>query len=110
MPKRRTSRHEVPLGELRELGVMYPGDLHELATFVLKAYAARDREHNESNPPSVVYSRPTLYGLTQTYASVTRTSKTRAERIVVEAGFDLGANVGPDPPPGTSDALRRKAR
>ena len=110
MPKRRASRHEVPLGELRELGVMYPGDLHELATFVLKAYAARDREHNESNPPSVVYSRPTLYGLTQTYASVTNTWRERVERIVAEAGFDLGAVVVPDPAPGKSDTLRRKAR
>ncbi|OHB82193.1 MAG: hypothetical protein A2W31_16145 [Planctomycetes bacterium RBG_16_64_10] len=89
-------RH-ISLAAIRDVAVLFPGDLHELATFLLKARDARDREANAQNPRTIQKSRPTLHGLAAHYSQVTDISRDHVERMLVEAGFDLGAVVEFDP-------------
>jgi len=88
---------EVFLRSLRDVAVLFPSDLHDLAAFVLKARDARDGEANAQNPRTVQRSRPTMHGLAAHYTQLTGISRDRIERILVEAGFDLGAVVEFDP-------------
>jgi len=39
-------RREIPLSAIRDVAVFFPGDLHDLGVFLLKAWDARDREAN----------------------------------------------------------------
>jgi len=84
---------QISLRALRGVAVVYPGDVHELATFVLKTRVVRDREANAQNPMTVRKSRPTLRGLACHYAQVTDIHRVDVERTLVEAGLDLGAVV-----------------
>jgi hypothetical protein len=84
---------QISLTSLRDVAVLYPGDVHELARFVLKAGVARDREANARNPSTVQSSRPTLHGLARQYSQVTDIKQIEVERALVEAGLDLGAVV-----------------
>ena len=85
---------ELPLSALRDVAVLFPGDLHELGLFLCKAFDARDREANARNAGvRVGPSRPMLHGLAVHYAHVTNIELRRVEGMLVEAGFDLGALV-----------------
>jgi hypothetical protein len=86
-------KRSILLSALREVAVLFPGDLYELADFVLKAREVRDREANANNPRTIQKSRPTLHGLAGLYGHVTDVSQERIERLLVEAGLDLGAVV-----------------
>jgi hypothetical protein len=79
------------------VAVLFPGDVHELATFVLKACDARDRAANSNNHLVAQKSRPTLHGLAGHYAQVTGLSRDRVERTLTDAGLNLGMVVGFDP-------------
>lgn len=85
---------EIPLSALRDVAVLFPGDLHELGLFLCKAFDARDRETNDRNAGvRVGPSRPTLHGLAAHYAHATNIELRRVEGMLVEAGFRLGAIV-----------------
>ena len=85
---------EIPLSALRDMAVLFPGDLHELGVFLLKAYDGRDREANAKNSGVTVGpSRPTLHGLAAHYAHVTNIDLRRIEGVMVKAGFNLGSIV-----------------
>lgn len=87
-------RRMLPLSALRDVAVLFPGDLHELGLFLCKAFDARDREANARNTGVLIGpSRPTLHGLAAHYAHVTDIELRRVEGTLVEAGFDLGAIV-----------------
>jgi hypothetical protein len=90
-------RRKISLSALRDIAILFPGDLRELGVFLLKAYDARDREANASNPRTIQKSRPTLHGLAGLYARVTEVSQERIEKLLVEAGLNLGAVVEFDP-------------
>jgi hypothetical protein len=88
----------MPLSALRDVAVLFPGDLHELAVFLRKAYDARDREANAQNPRvRIGPSRPTLHGLAAHYAHVTGIALRRVEGELAKAGFALGAIVDFNP-------------
>lgn len=85
---------EIPLSALRDIAVLFPGDLHELGLFLCQAFDARNRETNARNARvRVGPSRPTLHGLAAHYAYLTNIELRRVERMLVQAGFDLGAVV-----------------
>ena len=88
---------EIPLVVLRDVAVLFPGDFHQLAVFVLKGRHARDRAANARNPRTVQKTRLTLHGLAGCYARATDISQTCVEQILIEAGLDLGALVEFDP-------------
>ena len=91
-------KRKIPISALRDVAVLFPGDLHELGLFLGKVYAARDREANARNTGVTTGpSRPTLHGLAAHYARVTDIDLRRIEGLLVKAGFDLGALVEFDP-------------
>jgi hypothetical protein len=93
---------QLSLSALREVAILFPGDLHELGAFLLKAYDARDREANARNSGVIIGpSRPTLHGLAAHYAHVTNIDLQHVEGRLVEAGFDLGAIIEYDSPKGS---------
>ncbi len=87
----------IPLSAIRELAVLFPGDLHELATFLLKACDALDREAYAKNPGTIQRSRPTLHGLATYYACVTGVRVRRVEEVLAKAGFARGGILEFDP-------------
>jgi len=88
----------IPLSAIKDLAVLFPGDLHDLAVFLLKAYDARDREANAQNPRVLIGpTRPTLHGLAAQYARVTDIPLSRVEEELAKAGFALGGIVDFDP-------------
>jgi hypothetical protein len=91
-------KRQLSLHALRDVAVLFPGDVHELAVFLLKARAARDREANAQDPRTIRKSQPTLHGVAGRYAQVTDVSQERIEKLLVEAGLDLGAIVEFDSP------------
>lgn len=87
-------KRSVPLSALRDVAVLFRGDLYELGLFLCKAFDARDRETNARNAGvRVGPSRPTLHGLAAHYARVTNIELRRIEAVLVEAGLGLGAAV-----------------
>ncbi len=89
--------HTISLSALRAVAVLFPGDIYELAAFVLKAHDARDRAANSKNHLVVQKARPTLHGLAGHFAQVTGLSRDRVERTLTDAGLDLGMVVELDP-------------
>ena len=91
-------KRSVSLSALRDVAVLFPGDLYELGLFLCKAFDARDRETNARNTGVCVGpSRPTLHGLAADYARVTDIELRRIEAVLVEAGLGLAAVVDFDP-------------
>jgi hypothetical protein len=85
---------EIPLSSLRDVAVLFPGDLQALGVFLLNAYDARDREANARSTGVIIGpSRPTLHGLAAHYARLTDVDLRRVEGVMAKAGFDLGATV-----------------
>lgn len=60
MRKRRTT---VYLSQLKDLAVLFPGDLHRLAEFIIDCSEAMDKINIATNRSNVSASRPTLNGL-----------------------------------------------
>ncbi len=99
------TRRVLPLSALRDVAVLFPGDLQELGHFLLKAFDARDRETNARHAGvRVGSSRPTLHGLAAHYGRVTNIELRRVEGMLVEAGFDLGAIVEYDAADSTNES------
>ncbi len=88
----------IPLSALRDVAILFPGDLHELALFLLKVFDARDREANAQKPGVLIGPlRPTLHGLAAHYAQVTGIALHRVEGELAKAGFASGGIVDYDP-------------
>jgi hypothetical protein len=87
-------KRKMPISALGDVAVLFPRDLHKLVLFLGKVYAARDREANARNTGVTTGpSRPTLHGLAAHCARVTDIDLRRIERMLVKAGFDLGALI-----------------
>lgn len=84
---------KVYLSQLEEFAILWPGDVHALAEFILRSYDATDREVNASNQGSIQRSRPTLHGLAGDFAMLTKVPRSRVEKEFQALGFSLGATV-----------------
>lgn len=101
-------KREIPLSALRDVAVLFPGDLHELGLFLCKAFDARDGEANARNTGVCIGpSRPTLHGLAAHYARATNIELRRVEGTLVEAGFSLGAIVEYDAADSANESHRQ---
>lgn len=79
--------NRVGLSKLRRVAILFAGDFHELASFILQAYAAQDRATGAE-------SRPTVHGIASAYARlVIDLSLEAIEDTVKRHGIDLGAVV-----------------
>jgi len=99
MRKKRT----VHLSQLRDVSVLWPGDIRALAEFVLRSFDARDRRMAASDRGTIQRSRPTLHGLARHYASIAGIPASEIERAFEANGLYLGATVEFDPVPGETE-------
>src|SRR2546422_11345752 len=77
----------IGLSMLRPVAILYDGDFHELASFMLRGYAAQDRAAGGR-------SRPTVHGVANAYVCVfINVSLETVEDAVMRHGLDLGAVV-----------------
>jgi len=87
-------KRKIFLSALRDMAILFPGDLYELGLFLCKAYDGRDREANAQNSGVIVGpSRPTLHRIAAHYAHVTSIDLRRIEGVMVKAGLNLGPVV-----------------
>jgi hypothetical protein len=86
----------VYLSQIKDISILWPGDLHMFADFLLRAYDAKDLRSNKQNKSRVVKSRPTLKGLANRYSIVTHVLQIEIESKIMQYGLSLGATVEHD--------------
>ena len=86
-------RNVVYLSQLKDIAILWRGDLYALSLFILRSLDATDREINAKNKGSIQKSRPTLHGLAGDFAMLTKVPGFIVEKKIKSLGFDLGATV-----------------
>lgn len=76
----------VALADLKDVRILYKGDLHALARFLIRAYDAMDAGTNTT-------TRPTLRGLASKYSSLIDLPLRTVESAIRASGLRLGAVV-----------------
>jgi hypothetical protein len=92
-------KKRVYLSQLKEVSILWAGDIYMLAEFILRSHAATDRQRNAQNENTRVTSFPTLHGIALKFAILTGTPALRVEKEFTARGFNLGATVEFDPTP-----------
>ncbi len=87
----------VYLYQLKRIAILWPGDLHLFAEFMLRSYAAKDLIDNKKNKALAIKSRPTLRLLASHYSTLLNMSHIEIERKVLKDGFGIGSTVEFDP-------------
>lgn len=77
---------KIGVGLLRNIGVLYEGDIYELAYFLLKVHDAKDKGTNSK-------SRHTVNGLVRGYAMITGVDFNRVMTVIAQYGLPLGATI-----------------
>lgn len=80
---------KINVSELKDIAILYKGDIYELACLILKLYDAKDAGTN-------VQSRHTVVGLAAEYAMLLRWSRERVLAILASHNLPLEATVEPD--------------
>jgi len=99
---------KVYLSQLKQVQILWPGDIYALAEFILCCREATDKIANARNTGSVQTSRPTINGLAGYFANVTNIPTSQIKQQLKSYGFNLGANVDFDPAPNTSTDQHEK--
>ena len=73
---------KISVSELKDIEILYKGDIYELACLILKLYDAKDAGTNAR-------SRHTVYGLTGEYAMLLRWSRERVWLLAILAPHNL---------------------
>jgi len=80
---------KISVEALKGIGVLYEGDIYDLACLLLKLNDAQDKGTNHR-------SRHTVYGVASDYSMLTRESRDKIMRILERHGLPLGATVEHD--------------
>ena len=80
---------KIGVGELKDIEILYKGDIYELACLILKLYDAKDAGTNTQ-------SRHTVYGLASDYAMLLRWSRERVLASLAPHKLPLEATVEHD--------------
>ncbi len=87
----------VYLSQLESISILWPGDVHIFAEFLLRSYRAVDRERKEESGRALALTLPTISGIASSFANVTRISASRVRDHFVDCGVELSATVSFDP-------------
>ena len=87
----------VYLSQLKNVEILWPGDIHALAEFILRSNDVTDKVVNAQNPGTIIKSRPTLHGLAKSFGYIAKASKSDVEEKLKAAGLNLNAMVEYDP-------------
>ena len=77
---------KISVSELKDIEILYKGDIYELACLILKLYDAKDAGTN-------VRSRHTVYGLAAEYAMLLRWNRDQVLAILAPHNLPLEATV-----------------
>ncbi len=77
---------KIGVGSLRNIGVLYEGDIYELAYFLLKVNDAKDKGTNSK-------SRHTVNGLVRGHAMITGVDFNHVMTVIAQHGLPLGAAI-----------------
>ena len=77
---------KISVSELKDIKILYKGDIYELACLILKLYDAKDAGTNAR-------SRHTVYGLAAEYAMLLRWNRDQVLAILAPHNLPLGATV-----------------
>ena len=77
---------KISVSELKDIKILYKGDIYELACLILKLYDARDAGTNTQ-------SRHTVYGLAGEYAMLLRWNRDQVLAILARHHLPLEATV-----------------
>ncbi len=89
----------IYLSQLATIEILWHGDIHLLAEFLLHACDAKDQAVNSRGGASRQKSRPTLYGLASHFARLTDAPDAQIKQILQSHGLNLGATIEFDAPP-----------
>ena len=77
----------IYLKELLPVSVLFEGDFHELASFILRGFAAQAKD-------TITRARPTIHGVARAYARLfIDIDPDKIEAKLRKLGYDLGATV-----------------
>ena len=82
-------QERIGVGALRDIEVLYKGDIYDLACLLLKVHDAKDRGTN-------CRSRHTVHGLATTYSMIADIERNGILEILERCGLPLGAAVEHD--------------
>jgi hypothetical protein len=82
-------RKKIGVSALKEIAILYEGDIYDLASFLLKVNDAKDKITGGR-------SRRTVYGLSGDYSILTRLSREQILEIFEQHNLPLGATVEHD--------------
>ena len=77
---------KIGVSLLRNICVLYDGDIYELVCLLLKVHDAKDRGTNSK-------SRHTIMGLAKSYSMLTDVDLNRVMTVMMRSGLPLGAVV-----------------
>ena len=86
MGKKVSEIRKIGVSALKDVAVLYKGDIYELACLLLKVYDAKDRDTNTR-------SRHTVYGLSGDYAILAHLNRDQVLEIFERHNLPLGATV-----------------
>jgi hypothetical protein len=89
MGKKVEARKKIGVSTLRDVEVLYKGDIYELACLLLKVYDAKDKGTN-------TISRHTVYGLSGDYAMLAHLDREKVLGVLERYNLPLGATVEHD--------------
>ncbi len=78
----------VYLSQLKEISILYPGDVYEVAELIIRLSDAKYNESKTLKSKVISLSRPTLYGLANRFERLADIPKSRVEEVFEAHGFD----------------------
>ena len=91
MKKRNVAKEElsISVSGLKNIKLLFQGDLYELALFLLRMHDAKDKGTN-------ITTRETVFGLSGIYASLVDVDRNEIIKIVEQHGIPIGATIQND--------------
>lgn len=102
----RVTRTIVYLSQLKDIAVLFPGDIHRLAEFILDCSEAADRINDVTHQSNIRHSRPTLHGLSKHFAALTQVHVSDVVNKLEVLGVDFNSAVEFDLPEGAKKRRR----
>lgn len=80
---------KIGVSELRNIGVLFDGDLYDFANLMLKIYDAKNQGTN-------TVTRDTVNGLVHGYALLARVNSNQVLAVIKRYGLQLGSTIEHD--------------
>lgn len=102
----KVTRTTVYLSQLKEIAVLFPGDIYRLAEFILDCSEAADCINDITHQSNIRHSRPTLHGLAKNFAALTQVHVSDVIKKLEVLRVDFNSAVEFDLPEGVKKRKR----